>query len=406
MSKRSKLPVGARVEMRRRQRGLSRKVVANLVGRSEEWLRLVESGQRKLDSVEVVSRLAEVLRVDDPAELTEWPQMNSQPRDQVRIRGLQSLWQVIVDHPAVSAYHDPTVFDEFDIGALAVDLAKNRTLWSSSPRRYSELLCTLPPVLWASRIQGWHLQSVESEALLVRAYHLTRQLLTSVGAHSLAGTAADRSLNIAAQIDIPVLVAASAWHVGNSVLQLGNASGCREFVLAAHRRLHNDESTSLDEVTVGGALLLLAARGAAAMRDHVESARLLERSVIDAHRLGVDHHIDGITFGPIEVGITGVEIALAENDADKAIHIAAGVDVGGDYPLERRTKYYICLADAYAACSNDVAAIYALNKAAEICPEDLCHDSNAHRTLQSLSRRDNHVIRTEISRLTRLAALT
>jgi transcriptional regulator with XRE-family HTH domain len=402
----SKLPVGERVEMRRRQRGLSRKVVANLVGRSEEWLRLVESGKRKLDSVEVISRLAEVLRVDDPTELTEWPYLNSEPRDQVRLGGLESLWQAIVDHPAVAAYYDPTVVDKLDIGTVAADLAKNRTMWGSSPHRYSALLCTLPPVLWASRIQRWHSRSVESGVLLVRAYHLARQLLTGVGAHSLAVTVADRSLDIAAQTDTQLLVAASVWHVGNSLLQLGNASGCREFVLAAYRRLPDDASTSPDVIVVGGALLLLAARGATAMRDHVESARLLEQSVADADRLGADHHVDGITFGPIEVSITAVEIALAENDADKAIDIAARVDVGDGYPLERRTSYYICLAHAYAARSNDVAAVYALSKAAEICPEDLCHDSNAHRTLRSLIRRDNQLIRTEVSRLSRLAALS
>src|ERR1041384_5024435 len=53
----------------RRSRGLSRRVLANLVGCSEEWLRLVEKGARPLDRLSTIMRIADVLRVNDLSEL-------------------------------------------------------------------------------------------------------------------------------------------------------------------------------------------------------------------------------------------------------------------------------------------------------------------------------------------------
>jgi transcriptional regulator with XRE-family HTH domain len=55
---------GRRIARARRRRGLSQTVLAGLVGRSESWLSQVERGRRGVDSHAVLTRLAEVLRID------------------------------------------------------------------------------------------------------------------------------------------------------------------------------------------------------------------------------------------------------------------------------------------------------------------------------------------------------
>jgi transcriptional regulator with XRE-family HTH domain len=55
---------GARIARARRRRGLSQSVLAGLVGRSESWLSQVERGKRGVDSHLVLTRMAEVLRVE------------------------------------------------------------------------------------------------------------------------------------------------------------------------------------------------------------------------------------------------------------------------------------------------------------------------------------------------------
>ena len=55
---------GARIARARRRRGLSQSVLAGLVGRSESWLSQVERGKQGVDSYAVLTRMAEVLRVE------------------------------------------------------------------------------------------------------------------------------------------------------------------------------------------------------------------------------------------------------------------------------------------------------------------------------------------------------
>jgi transcriptional regulator with XRE-family HTH domain len=55
---------GQRIARARRRRGLSQAVLAGLVGRSESWLSQVERGKRGIDSHAVLTRLAEVLRIN------------------------------------------------------------------------------------------------------------------------------------------------------------------------------------------------------------------------------------------------------------------------------------------------------------------------------------------------------
>jgi transcriptional regulator with XRE-family HTH domain len=64
------LPVGERIQTIRTRRGLTRPVVAGLVGRSADWLKKVEKGQLGVPRLEMLVRLAEVLGLDDVTELT------------------------------------------------------------------------------------------------------------------------------------------------------------------------------------------------------------------------------------------------------------------------------------------------------------------------------------------------
>jgi transcriptional regulator with XRE-family HTH domain len=68
---------GARIARATRRRGLSQSVLAGLVGRSESWLSQVERGRRGVDSYAVLTRMAEVLRVE-VEELTG-PPCKAQP---------------------------------------------------------------------------------------------------------------------------------------------------------------------------------------------------------------------------------------------------------------------------------------------------------------------------------------
>jgi transcriptional regulator with XRE-family HTH domain len=61
---------GQRIQFFRTRRGMSRAVLGGLVGKSERWVKAVETGQLQQPKLPILLRLAEALRVTDLAQLT------------------------------------------------------------------------------------------------------------------------------------------------------------------------------------------------------------------------------------------------------------------------------------------------------------------------------------------------
>jgi transcriptional regulator with XRE-family HTH domain len=55
-------PIGERIRIYRKRRGLSQKELAGLVARSESWLSQVERGIRSVDRLSVLIDIARVLK--------------------------------------------------------------------------------------------------------------------------------------------------------------------------------------------------------------------------------------------------------------------------------------------------------------------------------------------------------
>lgn len=58
------LPVGKRVALHRKRRGLTQRELGALVDRTDEWVRQVESGRHTLDRLSVLRKLSAALDVD------------------------------------------------------------------------------------------------------------------------------------------------------------------------------------------------------------------------------------------------------------------------------------------------------------------------------------------------------
>ncbi|WP_167462464.1 helix-turn-helix domain-containing protein [Nocardia brasiliensis] len=399
------LSVGQRLELRRRQRGLSRRTVANLVGRSEEWLRLIESGQRELNNIQDLARLAEVLRIDDPAALIDWPTGGfapCPPRSNGESHGLR---RVLLEHPALRACGDRPI-DTCDIDALAVTLDECRMLWASSPYRYSLLSHRLPALVEAVRTAHWQLGDNATAELLIGTYHLTRNFLAACGDHELAAAVSDRAMTTSARYRHPLLMTASSWHVAIELLQTNQPLRCRDVALAAASRVDDAGSPAAEPVILSGALHLLAARATAVAGDARDSAELLRTATHAARRLDTDHLVCEIAFGPAELGVAEIEIALARYDPVRVIELAATTEIVPEQALERRVTRHLCQATAYLIEHNPAAAVLALMEVVAISPEDLRYNADAQQCLHGLIEHDDYLIRAELGRLIELSAST
>jgi transcriptional regulator with XRE-family HTH domain len=72
LAARPDMPIGDRIAYWRQRRGLTQRVLADLIGRSESWLSQVERGIRSVDRMSVMLDLASVLHVK-VTELTGQP---------------------------------------------------------------------------------------------------------------------------------------------------------------------------------------------------------------------------------------------------------------------------------------------------------------------------------------------
>ncbi|GAB0108334.1 helix-turn-helix transcriptional regulator [Nocardia sp. JMUB6875] len=411
--------MGERIELRRRRLGLSRRVVAQLAGRSEEWLRKIECGGSLLDSIQITYRLAEVLHFDDPMELIGWP---TSSRSVARGMDLQltALNRAIMDHPSTRAFATNTEQPLPELDSVRASLEQCRATWFGSPHRYTELAARLPAVLVAARSIRAAAHTTpggpvaEAGGVLADAYHLARLLLTRVGDYHMAWLVSDRPIGILTHPEHPTRIAVSSWHVASALLSLGYLAESRDYALAAARRLTR---AALPERLAGpahGALLLVAAEGAAGTGDLTLSEALMAEAGQVAAKLDPnrpaevpDSHAPDYTvsFGRAEVVITGMNIALQLGRVDDAIRLSADVDLPEDASADLEVRYYLTTAYAYGQRGEDFAAVFALQQAEHACPEDIRYDWMAHRTLQKLSRHDHHLIRRDLTKLLTVAGL-
>ncbi|WP_194837610.1 helix-turn-helix domain-containing protein [Nocardia sp. XZ_19_369] len=406
------LNAGERIELRRRRLGLSRRVVAQLAGRSEEWLRQIERGHRRLDSIEMVYRLAEVLRFDDPVDLIGWPSSSISRAREIGEMGLQltALNRAIMDHPSTQAFATTTMDSPPPLATVREALEECWRSWLGSSHRYTEIATRLPEVLAAARSIRAAAQATSDEQLeeagrvLAEAYHLARFVLARVGNHHLAWLVADRPIGILTPPAQPTLVAVSSWHVASALLALGYPAESRDYALAAARRLAT-ATPAQAEGPVYGALQLLAAEGASSANDLEQSERLATEAAGIAERLDAENHVRTVWFGVPEVAITGMDIALRLGRVDDAIKLAADVHLPDDASVDLLARYYLTTAYAYGRKGEDFAAILALQGAERASPEDLRYDWMAHRTLQRLARHDHHLTRRDLAKLLAVAGL-
>ena len=117
-----------------------------------------------------------------------------------------------------------------------------------------------------------------------------------------------------------------------------------------------------------GGLTLQRAVIAARINDPDTAYAQLERAKRIAGRLGEGRNDYNTEFGPANVGLQEVAIAVDLGDAGRALRTAASVDTSG-LSAERRARLLIEVARAHAQRRQAHAAVTALLQAEQITPE-------------------------------------
>lgn len=382
--------VGRRIARARRRRGLSQSVLAGLVGRSESWLSQVERGKRRADSHSVLTRLAEVLRVD----IGELCEPVTDGGDGVRpYSAAVQIEQAMMSYAAL----EDSITRRGSVRAGDIRNLQGRirmAYYRYQATAYEETARLLPTLIRdveaACRAAG----PSHSGLCQIRAhvYDTTAALLNRVGEHGSAWTAADRAMSAAEQAGQPLGAALGAYRLSYVLANRKHPRRAVELAMTAAEALEPVmTSPSPEQLSVYGALHLAAASAAAAEYDGSASPTLLRRAGDIAERFGRDANLMGTAFGPVNVAIHLMSASVRLGDARTTIRIGESLDATAIPAglIGRRTQVNLDLARAYALRRQDAAAVNALLAAELLSPQLVRLDGRTRDVITGLLHREH-----------------
>jgi transcriptional regulator with XRE-family HTH domain len=387
----SGLPPGERIRLYRRRAGLTQEQCAQLKGCTVSAWRKWESGERQVAAFSDWIEIARILRVRDLYKLTGLP-VGELPEEPVEHGTVPAIRAAMVSF-------DPRLSGEPDVARLDAAVETAWDIWQER-RPFAQVGTMLHELITEVRASIPLVTEGPDRDVLLRTasmlYFLTRAFTTRVGAHDVSLLAADRAMAAAIKADDLDYRAAAAWNVGMILAEQGHT----EVVL----KLAGDAAADLEpklsdecpqRMSIFGALHLLRAMQFARLGDEPAAVGALDLAESVAEKLG-DRNDFRTVFGPTNVGIYRVWLAVELSRPGEAIRIAQRYDVTTLPSVERRFSYYVELARAYSLRSEDVAAVHMLLRAEQESAEELCFNVEVRAMVRELLRRESSLIRAEL----------
>jgi transcriptional regulator with XRE-family HTH domain len=373
--------VGDRIAYHRKRLGLSQVEFAGLVGRSESWVSQVERGVRPVDRMSVLQKVADVLSVP-VAELRG--EDDSQPEAAERPEAFDLIRSALTGHPALGLLLGDRGQAVTDLKPLASQHASIWPLVHAS--QYTELAPVLaaliPGLEIAARTAADDQTSQHARAMLADTYQATAAMMAKLGEGDTAWIAADRAACLAEATGDPLSVAASMYrmaHVFLSLDQLGQAQQVAAATAAALKPLTAASREQPEARSLYGACQLVLAVVAARDNDRATAYRHLDIARTTAEQVGAGRDDYGTEFGPVNVAIHAVSVAVDLGDAGHALDLARHIDYQTLSP-ERQARHFIDLAAAHAMRRQIGEAIHDLQEAEKLTPE-LIHGHHGARVV-------------------------
>jgi transcriptional regulator with XRE-family HTH domain len=357
--------LGRKIAAERRRRGLSQPELARLLGRSVAWVSQVERGVRKIDRMSVLETVAVALEVPLYELAAEAPVVAAVTEEPPGAAGLRLVLSGAYALRAMLAGRRPP--------ALSTLRSRSRKAWElTHAGRYtdlSDLLRGLVPDLNTAARAVPESQRSEVFELMAASYQACSAALAKLGEPEAAWIAADRAMAAAERADNTMLVAAGAFRLVFVFLAARHYDQAEETARTAAEALQGRADQGEPEAaSLWGALTLQRAVIASRINDPDAAYGHLERSAQFAARLGEGRNVFNTEFGPANVSLHEIAVAVELGDAGRALHAASTVDAAG-LSAERRARMLIDVARAHAQRRRAAAAVAALRQAEDISPE-------------------------------------
>jgi transcriptional regulator with XRE-family HTH domain len=359
---------GERIQILRERKGLTRPVLAGLVGMSGSWLKGIERGTRLPPRLPMLVKLAEALAVGDVAVLAG-TDMDIGDATSVPLASFARIPHDAV--PAIrEAVRDPLLTipsGPVDVAALAARTADAWHLWHNSPHHRTDVGRVLPRLVTDARIAARSAKGArrrEANAVLADVYALVQHEVVWASEDELTWTVADRAMTAAQEADQPLALASAAWTLGIVQRGTGDTDGALTLAVDAARLLDSRLETGGDELrAMYGALQLHAAITAARAGREGDAWHRWDLARRTAEKLTGHYHHPWTIFGRSNVKIYAVSIAADLSKSAEARNNAERIDPAEIPSRERRGRLSVEIARAYHQRRDYPAALHWLEDA-------------------------------------------
>lgn len=351
--------IGDRLRRARRARGMTLQVLADLSGLSKSFLSMVENGDRHLERRRHLVAVADALSISPADLIGSAPELSGSSQvsgghesvHEVRVALLTSSLEHPDGHPSQSPGR---LLQE----AEEINMLRLHCQFDAVGQRLRELLPDAHRAAVGGDGQAEGLQA------LVIATQAATFWLKYTGYPDLAWIAADRGRQAAERLGDPIWIGAADFARAQALSGLGAYQAMGDVAAAAARATPRDAPSGME---VYGIHLLNQAFAASTMGASDVSAALNEARDVAAHT--GEGSAFGLMFGPANVDLWAMSIALEQDNPDEATEIGRALNPQDVPTPYRRAAYYLDLAAALARTGHTSEAVLELRRAERTAPQ-------------------------------------
>jgi transcriptional regulator with XRE-family HTH domain len=368
------LTTGQRIKHFRTRRGLSRKVLGDLVGKSAEWVKAVENGRLLPPRLPMLVQLAELLKVADLAALTGG-------------HSLPVHMFTNIGHPALPAVRDAINWYPFgrdeppgNLGELRRRLSMGWIARHASPDHRTVLGGILPGLIrdatYAVHIYEGNKRR-EAQAILAEVLNLSQMFLAYQPGTDLLWRVSDRAMVSAHDSGDPLAITGAVWFLVQAQRDAGEWESATTINREAIRTFADQVSESTDLLAMWGALHFEMAYTASRAGHSGEAWGWWDQADRIAERLPQDYYQPWTSFSRVIMGAHAVTVDVELRHGGEAQRHAVQLEPAAIPSRPRRSRHLIEVARGHYLKRDYHTAVQTLLEAHSTAPETIRYNGYA-----------------------------
>ena len=362
-----------------RRRGMTRQLFADRMGKSLSWVDKIRAGDRQLDRLSVLRRIAEVL--DIPLAVIIDPDEAERRRACPDDREIGAVRDALRRYDAMTNVFRPDgdALPEPDLPTLERTV---RYGWMAFQGvNYQAVGQLLAGLIRDAQAAVWQLDGDErrgAQIWLCWTYQLTASTAFKLGDAQLGWVAADRAIQIAEQTGDRTLIGNAAMRVAHALMATSQSPDAVHLVRSAANRLEPHLADADPAFSSAYGMLLLKGSIAAARLHQAADVRDLQAEALSvAVRLGPGRNENWSAFGTTNVLVHRVSALADMQGAGRVIEAAHDIPAGDlvRLPRERRASHLLDVSRGYLQAGRRDEAATTLLDADRLAREEVrCRD--------------------------------